>query len=86
MLDLSNPQNWSQLWLIGIVVFEDLLRIAGIVAVGYVIYGGINYQTSQGEPENTHRARQTITNAMIGVVIAVLGSAAVNFIGNRLGG
>jgi hypothetical protein len=32
-------------------VIEILLRISALVAVGYVIYGGIKYITSQGEPD-----------------------------------
>jgi hypothetical protein len=56
------------------------------VAVGYVIYGGIQYVTSQGSPDATKKAQQTIINALIGVVLAVLAASIVAFIGNRFGG
>jgi hypothetical protein len=68
---------------VGAVVFaviEILLRVAGIVAVGYVIYGGILYSISQGEPERLAMGRKTIINGLIGVVIAVFAVAIVNLI------
>lgn len=73
------------IWLVALAIFEDLLRIAGMVAVGFVIYGGIRYTTSQGEPENTKAARDTIINALVGTAIVVAAAAAVTFIGNALG-
>ncbi len=71
--------------LIGLAILDDLIRIAALVGVGYVIYGGIQYVTSQGSPDATKRAQQTIINALIGVVLAVLAASIVTFIGNRLG-
>jgi hypothetical protein len=72
--------------LIGLAILDDLIRVAALVAVGYVIFGGILYVTSQGSPDQTKRAQQTIINALIGVVVAMLAASIVAFIGNRLGG
>jgi hypothetical protein len=72
--------------LIGMAVFEDLLRVAGLVAVGLVIYGGVRYITSQGDPDSTKGAQATITNALIGLVIAVMAATTISFIANKLGG
>lgn len=69
---------------VGIAVFEALLRIAAIVAVVYVVYGGFRYITSQGEPEGAKSARDTILNALIGVVIAIAAASIVSFIMQRL--
>ena len=66
---------------IGLALVEILLRVGGMVAVAFVIYGGFKYITSQGEPDNTKNARQTILNAVIGLVIAILATAIVSFIG-----
>jgi hypothetical protein len=85
-LDLTQSSNWNQLWLIGIVILDDLLIIAGAVAVGFIIYGAIRYVTSQGEPENVKAAQNTIFSAIIGLIIALIATNAVNFIGNQLGG
>jgi hypothetical protein len=76
----------SGLLLIGLAVVDDLIRIAALVAVGYVVYGGIQYVTSQGSPDSTKKAQQTIVNALIGVAVAVIAAAFVSFIGNQLGG
>lgn len=69
---------------IGLVVVEILLRIAGLVAVVFVVMGGFKYMTSQGEPENLKQAQGTIINALVGLVIAMLATAAVNVIGALL--
>jgi ABC-type Fe3+ transport system permease subunit len=69
---------------IALAIIEILLRIATIVSLGYVVYGGFRYITSQGEPDATKSARQTIINAMIGLVIALLATGIVAFVANRL--
>lgn len=75
----------SPFLLIGLAVIDDLLRIAALVAVGYVMYGGILYMTSGGSPDGTKRAQNTIINALIGVVIAIIAASVVAFIGSQLG-
>ena len=76
----------NKLWLVGIVLFEDLLRVSALLAVGFVMYGGVRYITSQGEPEHTKAALNTIINALIGLAIAVAGATIISFVGKRLGG
>jgi hypothetical protein len=76
----------SSILLIGLAIVDDLLLIAGMAAVGYVIYGGARYILSQGSPEETAKAQGTVINALIGLVIAIIAIAAVSFIGNKLGG
>jgi len=76
----------SPVLLIGLAILDDLIRIAALVAVGYVIAGGIQYVTSQGAPDATTRAQHSIINALIGVVIAILAASIVTFIGSKLGG
>ncbi len=75
----------SPFLLIALAIIDDLIRVAALVAVGYVIYGGIQYVTSQGSPDATKKAQQTIINALVGVVIAILAAAMVAFVGNKLG-
>lgn len=76
----------SDLLLIMLAVVDDLLRIAGLVAVGFIIYASISFITSQGNPEDTARARGTAINAIIGLVVAIVAVVFVSFIGNKLGG
>lgn len=70
--------------LILLALLEMILRIGALVAVGYVIYGGFQYMLSQGEPDRTKNARNTIVNAVIGLVIATLATLIVSFVGSRL--
>jgi hypothetical protein len=70
---------------VGLAIIDDLIRIAAYVAVGFIIYGGITYMTSQGSPDMTRKAQQTIINALIGLVTAILAASIVTFIGNQLG-
>ncbi|MEO5627557.1 MAG: hypothetical protein ABIQ89_01575 [Candidatus Saccharimonadales bacterium] len=85
-LGKCTPQisGFNDAWLIGLAFIEILLRFAGIAAVAYIIYGGIQYITSQGEPDRTKAAKDIITNAIIGLIIVIVATAAVSFIGNSL--
>jgi hypothetical protein len=69
---------------IALAATEIALYIAGMVAVGYIIFGGVKFVISQGEPEKTKGARNTIINALVGLVIATLAIAIVKFIGASL--
>ena len=71
--------------LIGLAIIDILLRLAGVLAAIYVLYGGFQYLTSQGEPDKIQTARQTILNSLIGLAIALVASATVAFIGHQLG-
>ncbi len=75
----------SSIPLIFLAIVDDLLRIAGFAAVAYIIYAGIQYITSQGNPEQASRAQSTIINALIGLAIALLAVGLVSYIGNQLG-
>lgn len=69
---------------IGLAAVEILLFFAGIIAIAYIIYGGFSYVLSQGEPEKTKIAKDSILNAVIGLVIAILASTIVRFIGSSI--
>jgi hypothetical protein len=71
--------------LILLALLDIALRVAGLVAVAFVVYGGVKLVTSQGDPEASKGARKTIINALIGLVIALLATSFVAFIGTRLG-
>jgi hypothetical protein len=51
-----------------------------------VIIGSFQYILTQGEPEKAKNAKSTIQNALIGLVIVILSTAIINFIGARFGG
>lgn len=67
-----------------LAVFEIIIRVAGLAAVLFVIWGAFQYQTSQGDPDKTKNARSTIINALIGLAISVSAVAGVNLIARGL--
>ena len=75
----------SPILLIILAILDDLLRVAGLVAVGFVIFGGFEYMTSQGSPDSTKKAQQTIINALVGLVIALIAVGLVSYLGHTLG-
>ena len=78
-------QKGSDVPLVLLAIADDLLRIAGLVALGFVFVGAFKYVGSQGSPEGTAKAQETIINALIGLVLALSAVAIVSFLGNSLG-
>ncbi len=78
---LPKINSINDFWAIALAIVDILLRVGGLIAVGYVIYGGFLYMISQGEAERTAQAKNTILNALIGTVIVIIAIVAVNFIG-----
>lgn len=77
--------NWAHaLPRIGLAITDILLRVAGLVALGYTIYGGIRYILSQGQPDSTKKAKGTIVGASIGLIISIFAATIVGFIGATL--
>lgn len=62
------------------IVTNLLLGIAGSIAVIFIIVGGIQYAVSAGDDGKVKSAKDTILNAVIGLVITVVAYAGVNFI------
>lgn len=61
-------------------IINWILAVLGVVAVVMIIVGGVTYMTSQGDPGKTKRARDTILYGIIGLIIALLAYAIVNFV------
>jgi len=53
-----------------------LLIFTGIIAVAYLIYGGLIYITAGGDAEKASKGRVAITNAIIGIII-IMASYAI---------
>lgn len=76
--------NGTDILLIALSIVDILIRIAALVAVFFVMYGGIKYSISQGSPDGTKAAMSIIMNALIGLGIAIIAGAFVAFIGNYI--
>ena len=65
--------------LIGKIINVILIAV-GVIAVLYLIYGGITYVTAGGDAEKATQGRTTITNAIIGIIIIAASFAIYNFV------
>lgn len=57
-----------------------LLYVLGAIAVIMIIVGGIRYATSTGDSSRIKAAKDTIMYSVIGLVVAILAFAIVNFV------
>ena len=58
--------------------------MAGVVSVIFIIYGGISYITSAGDPNKVQKARQMILYALIGLGIVALSFVITSFISSTI--
>ena len=56
------------------------LGVLGLVAVIFVVVGGVKYMTSAGDPGKVQQAKKTIIYALIGLIVCALAFAIVNFV------
>ena len=61
-----------------------VIGIAGFVSAIFVVYGGISYSTSAGDPGKLKKAKDMITYALIGLAIVALSETLVIFISNAI--
>lgn len=61
-------------------VINAALFIVGAASVIMMIYGGIRYTLSAGNATHVTAAKNTILYALIGLIVAVLAYAIVNFV------
>ena len=73
--------------------FGDLLSnviamgtfMAGILLLVYLVYGGVSYMTAGGDEKQVNKAKQMLTNAVIGLVIVVAAIMVTQILGGILG-
>ena len=65
------------------IITSTLLLFVGISAVIMLIIGGFRYVFSQGNEKNISGAKDTILYAIVGIVVALLSYAIVNFVIGR---
>ena len=74
----------SFIWTVALNIVQILLTAAAYVTLFFIIKGGFNYITSQGDAGKMTSAKQNIMNAIIGLVIALLASSIVNAIAGAI--
>jgi TRAP-type C4-dicarboxylate transport system permease small subunit len=75
----TNDQGSRVTGIISIIV-NILLFIIGAAAVIMIVIGGLKYVTSNGDQQAAASAKNTILYAVIGIIVAALAYAIVNFI------
>jgi len=83
--EFKDKEVGSIIFTIALNVLDIVLRLAGLIAVGFVMWGGFHYILSHGEPEHAKKSINIIRNALIGLVISMIATVAVSFIVWRLG-
>jgi hypothetical protein len=61
-------------------IVNAALFLIGAISVIMLIYGGIRYTISGGDSSSVTAAKNTIMYAVIGIVVALLAYAIVNFV------
>lgn len=78
------PQDGASLTEIVQSILNWIFGIIGIVAVVMIIIGGFNFMTSAGDPGKVKKGKDTILYGIIGLVVALLAFAIVNFVLNGI--
>ncbi len=72
---------------LAVTVIGWMTIIAGVVAVAFLVYYGIMFITSGGDPEKATKARTGIIYAIIGIIVITAAYFIVSFamgVGNTL--
>lgn len=70
--------------LISSALTSYIIPLAGVLAVGFVIYGGVLYIMSSGDPEKTAKAKKTLLWAIAGVILIVLSTLIVAMVAREI--
>lgn len=66
-------------------IINVALGFLGIIAVGFIIYAGFLWMTSQGNPEQIEQAKKILIGAVIGLIIILSSFAIAAFVMRALG-
>jgi hypothetical protein cdiviTM7_00612 len=78
--DMTNKSNTNDLMKTVNQIINIVIGVIGFAAVAMTIYGGVQYTTSAGDPGKVKKAKDTIMYGIVGLVVAILAFAIVNFV------
>ena len=64
--------------------FNTAYGIAALTAVGFIVYGGVMFTTSNGDASKVGKARKMLLYSIVGLVIVILAFAITTFVINAL--
>jgi hypothetical protein len=79
-LDLS-----GFIWRIALNIVDIGLSVVGIIAFFFILYGGFQFLTGGSNPSQIEKARKTILNAVVGLIISLGAVAIINLVFGILG-
>jgi len=62
---------------IGTIV-NALLAVVAIIAVVFIVIGGVRYITSQGDEDAVELAKNTIIYSIVGLIVIILSAVIIN--------
>ena len=78
--DSSSISLSGFIWTVVLNIVEMAMVAVAYVTVFFILYGGFQFLTSQGAPDGMAKARTTITNAVIGLIISLVAVGLINYI------
>ena len=79
--DTSSEDGLTEfIWKIILNVVYDLFAVIGVIATGFVIYGGYMFILAGGDPGKVAKAKKILTSAIIGILVAISATVIVNTI------
>ncbi len=61
-------------------IINIILSLLGVIFLAFTIYGGLIWMTAQGNEERVKKARELITESVIGVIIVLAAYAIAYFV------
>jgi len=80
------PTAGSSLSGIVAAVVKALLGLLGVIFLVLIIYAGFNWMTAQGDEEKVTLAKDTLTRAVIGLIIIIAAYSITYFVFSSLPG
>ncbi len=77
---LKGSSNQNDLMAQANTIINVVIGVIGFVAVAFIIFGGVQYTISAGDPGKVKKAKDTILYGIIGLVVSMLAYAIVNFV------
>jgi hypothetical protein len=84
--DIGLPQTSGGLDGVVGKIIAIVYTVVGILSTIWLIVGAVKYVLSGGDSAGIKSAKETITYALAGLVVALLAFGIVNFITSRAGG
>lgn len=64
---------------------DAVYAIAGVATMGLLLLGGIKIIMCEGDPEKLKEGKDTLTNAILGIVVILVSGLVFQYIGRLLG-